>query len=372
MTKPVILHICLSKGWGGLEMYPIRIGKELLSRDYKVYGLCFSGTPVSEGMANAGIETFRITSKRSLIFKQLFKLDKWLHNRNVDTIHSHKSGDILVSALLNILTKRNVFFTEHMGVTRPKKDPYHKWAYRHIERIFSISNETYQRNLKALPIDPNKISQLWLGTDISNSPIDSKEEISAIKKELGIELDSTLIGNVGRICYGKGQRELVEAFALIANKYPNITLLLVGGLHVFEGSDRCFVESLKDRISALGLNERVIFTGFRNDTERLLAVMDIVCLPNHNEAFGLTAIEAMAAKKAIVGANTGALPEILEPVALLCDPMSPIDIASKIEYYLLNFEVLNNNAKLAHQRALKEFSMVSHISRLTLYYNQKI
>ena len=44
--------------------------------------------------------------------------------------------------------------------------------------------------------------------------------------------------------------------------------------------------------------------------------MDIVCLPNHNEAFDLTAIEAMASKKAIVGADTGNASEILQPVTL--------------------------------------------------------
>ncbi|MDN3608495.1 glycosyltransferase [Vibrio ostreicida] len=368
MAKPAVLHICLSRGWGGLEMYPIRVGKALLDQGYNVYGLCITGTPVSRGLDEAGIEAFRVSSKPELILNKLFKLNRWLEERNVNVIHCHKSGDILISALLNLQKKRKNFFTEHMGVTKPKKDPYHKWTYSHIEQVFSISDETYKRNLSALPIDSNRISRLWLGTNIP-SPIESPVESSLIKKEMGLSSDIMIIGNIGRICPGKGQKELLEAFAIVAEKFPKTLLLLVGGLKVSEGSDACFVKSLQDRITELRLNERVKLTGFRKDTERMLAVMDIVCLPNHNEAFGLTAIEAMAAKKAIVGANTGALPEILGPIALLCNPLNPKDIASKIEKYLLDSKSKDRNADLAYQRAMKDFSMASHISKLERYYD---
>jgi glycosyltransferase involved in cell wall biosynthesis len=142
----------------------------------------------------------------------------------------------------------------------------------------------------------------------------------------------------------------------------------VGALDVSEGSDNAFVAQIRSRIKELKLTARIHLAGFRKDTDRMLAAMDIVCLPNHNEAFGLTAIEAMAAKKAIVGANTGALPEILEPVALLCDPLSPEKIALNIENYLHDAKMRSENAKLAFERAQQEFSMASHITKLTDFY----
>jgi len=370
VTKPAILHICLSQGWGGLEMYPIRTGKAFLERGYKVYGLCTAGTQVADGMRDAGLETFEVSSKGQLLVSQLLKLNKWLNQRNVEIVHCHKSGDILISALLGVLTRRKTFFTEHMGVTRPKTDIYHKWAYSHVDQIFSISNETYKRNLKALPISENKITRLWLGTDIPEQPIDDLNEISSIKLELKIPENSTIIGNLGRVCSGKGQMELLEAFHLLQADYPNIRLLLVGGLDVSEGSDNEFVAKLKARIKELGLTQRVHLAGFREDTVRMLAAMDIVCLPNHNEAFGLTAIEAMAARKAIVGANTGAFPEILEHVGLLSNPLDPREISSQIEKYLQSPELVEGNAKLAFKRAQTEFSMASHISKLEQFYQK--
>ncbi|WP_366664462.1 glycosyltransferase family 4 protein [Vibrio coralliilyticus] len=372
MAKPAILHICLSQGWGGLEMYPIRTGKEFLDRGYRVYGLCISDTQVAQGMQSSGIEVFEVSSKGQLITSQLLQLNQWLKQRSVEIIHCHKSGDIIVSALLSLLTRRKTFFTEHMGVTRSKKDPYHKWVYSHVDQIFSISDETYKRNLKALPIPENKIARLWLGTDIPEQPIDNQNQIATIKFELGLPSDSILIGNLGRICSGKGQMELLEAFNLLKDKYPKLHLLLVGGLDASEGSDNAFVSELKSRIDNLDLTQRVQLTGFREDTTRMLAIMDIVCLPNHNEAFGLTAIEAMAAKKAVVGANTGALPEILEPVALLCDPLNPNKIAHSIEKYLQDPALKKHNEKLSFARANGEFSMISHITKLSKYYEQVV
>ncbi|WP_338062871.1 glycosyltransferase family 4 protein [Vibrio tetraodonis] len=370
MSKSSILHICLSQGWGGLEMYPIRIGSEFLKRGYRVYGLCIKGTRVAKGMQESGIETFEINSKKSLFSNQFLLLSRWLKERDVRIIHSHKSGDVLISALLDLLSKRYSFFTEHMGVTKPKKDIFHQWVYSHLYRVFSISNETYRRNLKALPVEANKINQLWLGTDVPLQSLLSTFDISEIKNELNIPEDSVVIGNVGRICAGKGQAELLEAFSKISTLFSNSHLLLVGGMNVSEGSENDFVASIKKRIKELNLNNRVHLAGFRTDAVRMLSVMDIVCLPNHNEAFGLTAIEAMAAKKAIVGANTGSLPEVLGNAALLCDPFDPNNISQKIEQYLTSSELIQTKSTLAYQRALELFSMDKHITNLETHYTE--
>ncbi len=368
MSKPSILHICLSQGWGGLEMYPTRTGKAFLERGYAVYGLCLSGTHVAKEMRNIGIEAFEVSSKRSLMLTQILHLSKWLKERNVSIIHCHKSGDILVSALLDIFTKRKTLFTEHMGVTRPKRDIYHRLVYWHIDHVLSISNETYKRNLNALPISQEKISRLWLGTDIPLSPIENPITIRQIKNELGLPCDSIVIGNIGRVCHGKGQMELLESFALLKERHSKLHLLLVGGLDMSSGSDESFVSRLKSRVKELSLESCVHLTGFRKDTDRMLSAMDVVCLPNHNEAFGLTAIEAMAAQKAIVAWRSGALPEILGSTALICPPFNEEEMSLSIESYLNNKSLLRDNAIRAYERAQQEFSMTSHILKLEKFY----
>ena len=56
--------------------------------------------------------------------------------------------------------------------------------------------ETYQRNINALPVPEHKIDRLWLGTDIPINLIEDSETIRLIKEEVGIDSKSTIIGNV--------------------------------------------------------------------------------------------------------------------------------------------------------------------------------
>lgn len=371
MNKTIILHICLSKGWGGLEMYPSRVGKELLHRGYQVFGLCLDNTKVADSFHFVGMTTFFSSSKQKLVTIQLLALNQWVKENGITHIHCHKSGDLLVAALLKQLQPQlKVFFTEHMGVTRPKKSLYHRWVYSKVNQIFSISNATYQRNVKALPVTRDQISVLWLGTDISDfTPIEDSEK-KQLHKELELRTDYLTIGCVGRLCDGKGQKELIEAFGYLKESVPNTQLIIVGGLLEQEGADVDYVDKLQTIAKKSAAYRDIHFTGFRSDTKKLLSLMDIVCIPSHNEAFGLTVIEAMAATKAIVGSNTGAIPEIVANTGLLCTPTSAQDIARKLKQYVDSESLMNNNAALARQRALQEFAMDSHIEKLLKRYYQ--
>lgn len=350
-------------------MYPIRTAKEFMARGYNVYCICLAGGHIQTHMEELGVDCFTTTSKAKLVMQQLLQLNNWLKHKNVTVVHSHKSGDILVSALLHWLTPRRSFFTEHMGVTRPKKDIYHKWVYRHLSRVFSISNETYQRNIHSLPVELDKITPLWLGTEVpAQRPEINEVEQRALKLSLGLPDTCSVVGSVGRVCFGKGQGHLLDAFCLLADDFPDWHLLIVGGFDETDGSDGQFVQELRAKIQNADLMERVHLTGFRKDTQKMYALMDIVCLPYHNEAFGLTTIEAMAQAKALVVSNTGALPEIVENTAAQCNPLDIEDIADKLRFLMNNPDVRREYGEQTYLRAKKEFSIDNHIQNLAEFY----
>ncbi|MDD1783840.1 glycosyltransferase family 4 protein [Enterovibrio sp. ZSDZ35] len=366
--KPAILHICLSTGWGGLEMYPSRMGKEFVAHGYRVFGLATENSRVANAMTDAGMEVFTVSKKSALFGTTLIALNRWLKARNVQIVHCHKSGDILISALLNLLQPRFTVFTEHMGVKRPKKDIYHRWVYRHVDQVLSISNETYQRNIKALPVPTDKIERLWLGTYIENKTFSEATRPHILADEYGLAHDTRFIGSVGRICDGKGQADLLAGFELIADAYPDTHLVLIGGLNGDEGADIAFSEALQTQANASPFASRIHLAGYRSNVSTLLEEMQIVCLPYWNEAFGLTAIEAMAQNCAIVVSDTGALPEILEDTGVYCKPQDPASIAEALKQYLDDSTLLATNAKNAYQRALTHFSMLGHADNLEQIY----
>lgn len=367
MSEIAVLHICLSKGWGGLEMYPIRTGKVLLEKGYHVYGLAIDGTQTCSGMKENGLNVFAAKSKTALITTQLFTLIGWIKKNNITVIHCHKSGDLLVAAMIKQFINLKVIFTEHMGVKRPKKDLFHQWVYKHVDQVLSISDETYQRNIAALPVAKNKIQRLWLGTDIPEL-IAAPDRLQAIKNSHSIPDNKILIGTVGRLSPGKGHLNLVNAFTKVKQQNPDAMLVIVGGLKAEQGADTDYLNQLQQLIKEHNLINDVLFTGFCKNIHELYSIMDIVCLPYANEAFGLTAIEAMAAGRPVVASNTGALPEILGDTGYYCNPGDADDIANTILDVVNDADEASKQAISARTRAEQEFSTDIHIQKLIRFY----
>ncbi|MBO1519880.1 glycosyltransferase family 4 protein [Oceanisphaera pacifica] len=362
-----VAHICLSKGWGGLEMYPARVSKYLPEQGWQAVAICLKGGKVAQSFHNVECDVFEVTSQASAFFK-IRKLVNWLKNNNVSVLHCHKSSDLRLAAILKKLTNCRVIFTEHMGVTRPKKDLLHRWIYSHVDQVLSISDITLARNIKALPVKPEKIKRLWLGTEFKKPD----RSVSDIKQELEIDQQQLIIGLPGRLCPGKGHQVLLDAFKLLQDDddFKDAKLLIVGGLSAEDGADEAFVKELKNKVDDYQLNEKVVFSGFRNDMPNLLAIMDIVCIPSKNEAFGLTAIEAMAAGKKIVVANSGALPEIIADTGLLASPDSAESFSRAINK--IQQEHYYNIANLAQERAKKTFTIHVHVKKISEFYNNTL
>lgn len=367
MNSHNVAHICLSKGWGGLEMYPARVSKYLPEQGWQVVAVCLKGGKVAQSFHNLGLDVFEVNSQASAIIR-LKKLANWLKSKNVSVLHCHKSSDLRLAALLKKLTGCSVIFTEHMGVTRPKKDLIHRWIYSHVDQVLSISDVTLARNIKALPVAPSKIKRLWLGTEFKAPD----RTVNDIKQELGLTGQQLIIGLPGRLCPGKGHFVLLDAFKLLQDdsEFKDAKLLIVGGLSAQDGADEDFVRELKNKIDDARLTDNVIFSGFRSDMANLLSIMDVVCIPSKNEAFGLTAIEAMAAERKIVAADSGALPEIIADTGLLASPDSAKSFSLAIkkiqQHTYLNF------SNLTRDRAEKLFSIQAHVQKLSEVYEKNI
>lgn len=149
--------------------------------------------------------------------------------------------------------------------------------------------------------------------------------------------DVPLVGMVARLRPWKGQARFLRAMARVIEKLPEARFLIVGG-EIF-GVEADYERKLHHLANALGLAERVVFTGQLADVRPALAALDVFVHPGDPEPFGLVNIEAMAMGKPVVAFGHGALPEIVvdgetgllvppgeegalaaAALALLCDP----------------------------------------------------
>jgi len=159
----------------------------------------------------------------------------------------------------------------------------------------------------------------------------TQEETQAARAELGAGAGDLLVGVFGRLQRWKGQDVFVEAAARVARERPNVRFVIVGG-SVF-GLEPEFAEALRARVQALGIGEKVVFTGFRSDVPRLMAACDIVCHTSRGgEPFGLVLIEAMGLGRSVIATQGGGPSEIIDSdeLGLLVPPDDPTALANAI------------------------------------------
>ncbi|KGE78669.1 glycosyl transferase family 1 [Halomonas salina] len=370
--RPKVMQLCLSNGWGGLEMYPARIIPELARQGWEAHGLALEGSRVAASLEAAGVTPLTVPSRGQALWR-VGRILAYLKAHGIEVIHCHKSSDLRLGALLATLRPGlRLFFTDHMGVTRPKRDFYHRWAYGRVTRLFSISEATRARNLAAFPLPAERIRRLYLGID--PAPYVERladDERDTLRGELGVPEGAVAIGLPGRITPGKGQRVWVEALASLAENRPDSAWhgVMIGGLTAEEGSNAAFVEALRERVEALGLGARLTFAGFRADLPRCLQALDVVCTPSRNEAFGLTVIEAMAAGRPVVGASSGAIPELVSPdTGRLADPESPEAWAAALAELVDDGALRERLGAAGRARVLEDFTLAGHVEALVAEY----
>jgi GalNAc-alpha-(1->4)-GalNAc-alpha-(1->3)-diNAcBac-PP-undecaprenol alpha-1,4-N-acetyl-D-galactosaminyltransferase len=122
----------------------------------------------------------------------------------------------------------------------------------------------------------------------------------------GADREQRTLLSVGRLSYQKNYPVLVEAFARVADEFPDWRLKIVG-----EGEDRAAIEGAVD---ARGLQGRVHLDGATSDVSSEYRSADLFCLPSRFEGFPNTLAEAMAHGLPGVGfAGCAGIDELITP-----------------------------------------------------------
>ena len=143
--------------------------------------------------------------------------------------------------------------------------------------------------------------------------------------------------------------DVINVFYEVQKKIPS-KLLLIG-----EGPDRAKAEQL---VNKLQISKEVLFFGNSSDVSKILCYSDVFLLPSQTESFGLAALEAMAAKTAVISTNTGGLPEvnIHGVTGYLSDLGDVQDMANNAVSILENDEILETFKENAREHT-KKFSL---------------
>lgn len=150
-----------------------------------------------------------------------------------------------------------------------------------------------------------------------------------VRTELGIPAEAPLVGEVARLCDVKGQRELIAALAEV----PDAHAVLVGADLEQGGAYTLALEREAERV---GVRDRVVFAGRRDDVPAILETLDVFALPSWTEGLPLVVLEAMAHGRPVVATPVGGTPELVVDgeTGLLVPPRDPGALADALRRLL--------------------------------------
>jgi len=188
------------------------------------------------------------------------------------------------------------------------------------------------------------------------------------RQELGLAGECFIIGNVGRLEASKGHHFLFRAIKEILKfrKDQPIKLLVIG-----EGEDK---EKLIKYTKVLNLEKNVIFTGYREDVEKLMALMDIFVLTSLREGLPRVLVQAAAVGMPSIAFNIDGVSEILKDNynGFLVEPTNIKQLVERIIKYIDNKELIRLHGKNGQNVVRNRWSVEGMVKKTDQIYSYLI
>jgi len=300
-ARPTILHTEASDGWGGQE---IRVLSEMVgirSRGYEVILAAPYEATIYSRAKDAGIEVFPVRMDKPGFIMGAYELTRVIRRIRVSIITTHSSRDSWMGSIAGRLTGIKVIRARHISSSL-RADPLTRLVYGPLCDCVVTTGEFIKGQLMSgLGLPADKIFSVPTGVDVAK--FDSADG-SEVRSELNIAPDEVVIGSAAVLRSWKGHDYMVKAMPEILAEFPKARLVIAG-----EGPRRQKIEALTDK---LGISDRVTLTGYRDDIQRVIKAFDIAVMASYaSEGIPQFALQAMTARKPVVGTEIGGIPEVV-------------------------------------------------------------
>jgi glycosyltransferase involved in cell wall biosynthesis len=306
-----VVHICDHLGWEGSRMHGVkRLFAWMIPRfDKSRYNVSLISLRKKDLSADT-LEEFGI----DVTYMARHKFDpatypallKVLRDKRADIVHMHGYGATTFGRLCAWRMGIPAILHEHAnhGDTPWFQKVADRVLAPHTDLAIAVSESTgeFTSRARLMPVERTKV--VYLGAPLDEfARTRSAEEIAAARQSLGIAPGTIAIGTVTRLMPSKGNQHLIAAAPSILQKHPDARIFIVG-----EGE---LQPDLEAQARALGLGDRLVFSGFQRDVAAVLSALDFLVFPSLWEGTPLTVFEALAMGKPIVATDADGLLDVL-------------------------------------------------------------
>jgi len=255
--------------------------------------------------------------------------------RLVATCHGHTDANIKLRLYETLDRRALTCFDRVIGVSQHQCAEMCEWGLTE-RQIVHIPN----------PVEPDWSAEL------------PQEERRKMRMSWESGDADILIGFFGRHSPEKGLDTLLTAWPAVREAFPATRLLVMGG----DGRP----------VSTQYAGPGIHWVSHQDDIRPFLAACDMIVAPSHREAFGLVALEALAAGKPVIASETGGLPEIVQDgeTGCLVPPANPHALAEAIIHALHHWPATRRMGRQGQTDVQNRFPACSMLENMLALYAQ--
>lgn len=335
MEKKKVVIISSPLNIGGFDIVATNLQKNL-DKDKFECTYCLRGEEIGvleDEVVAGGAKIIHQPNNTKNYFKSYFYYKKFFSENDFDIVHSHLmfySGIVMRAAYKAGIKKR----VPHSHMTNPcienrstlKKIIAETYSFVMKRWLVKYSTDLVACGKEAGEYLYGKKNFAKRGVLLNNGTYLDKFEFEQQKrddarKEFNLQ-NSIVLGHIGRLNYVKNHSFLLDVFFEFQKQYSNSKLLIVG-----DGEQRPAIEA---KAKSLGIDDKVIITGLRQDVDKLAMAMDVFVFPSLYEGFPMTLVEAQATKlPCLISDTVTRSAKLIEPTQYLSLNDSPTLWAQK-------------------------------------------
>ncbi len=301
-----VLHLIDTTGPGGAETVFTDLARGLDPLRFRSVAVTAGPGWVEDTIAEGGVQRHTVSQRGRFALRYVRALGRLAGSERVDLIHAHLLGASVYASLAAFGTRIPVLCTIHGHADLPRADRLRLLRYGVLRlgasHVVAVS-ESLRREFEARSGFPaERTSVVYNGIDLEAfHPGDG----SAVRSELAIANGEFVFGALGNLRAPKAYDVLLRAAALLSADSTPCRVVIAGDTsgHLYPG-----LAALR---SALALESRVTFAGFRRDVPEVLRAFDALALSSRTEGFSLATVQAMATGIPVVATRSGGPEEIL-------------------------------------------------------------
>lgn len=317
-----ILFLNSNREWGGGEVWLTAIALGLEQWGHRSTIICHPDSPLFQRLTSKSVHCIPLALTGDFNPFTIFSVRRIIKQHSIDLVCVHTEKQLRIAGCACMMSGVPIVVSREVDV--PIENTFvNRYFFEKIASAVMVnSHATYDTVCNGAPWLRNQsVHVVWKGIDISvyDSVLPAR-----VRKEFELSEGDCLVGFVGRLDEQKGIPTLLEAMNIVSKKNPRVKLILAGEGNLRESIQRFSVQNR--------LEQNLYLAGFREDIPAFLKAVDFAVVPSYWEGFCYSALEAMAAGKAVVGSRTSSIPELVadHDTGILVAPHSPEELANAI------------------------------------------